>query len=163
MSQPIGNIHHIRLSMRRKMWGFLTFLVAGIVRYDPISVAYKHRVLTASESRQQLHTVHTSQTSAHTVMTGYYWHQNCFVMLGFIYEQTDIHQIKCCCPFSDTTKEGERNGGVHPTVICNSCQKACMDPKQTCHRVPEFLDYSAIRPPGPSTRTNKDTLSLIHI
>ena len=95
MSQPIGNIHHIRLGMRRKMWGFLTFLVAEIVRYDPVSVAYKHRVLTASESRQQSHTVHTSQTSAYTAMTGYYWHQNCFVMLEFIYEQTDIHQIKC--------------------------------------------------------------------
>ena len=51
----------------------------------------------------------------------------------------------------------ERNGGVHPTAICDSCRKACMDPKQTRHRVPEFLDYSAIRPPGPSTRASKDT------
>ena len=25
----------------------------------------------------------------------------------------------------------ERNGGVHPTAICDSCRKACMDPKQT--------------------------------
>ena len=104
MSQPIGNIHHIRLGMRRKMWGFLTFLVAEIVRYDPVSVAYKHRVLTASESRQQSHTVHTTQTSAHTVMTGNYWRQNCFVMLGFIYEQTDFHQIKCFHFQTQTTK-----------------------------------------------------------
>ena len=86
------------------MWGFLTFLVAEIVRYDPVSVAYKHRVLTASESRQQSHTVHTTQTSAHTVMTGNYWRQNCFVMLGFIYEQTDFHQIKCFHFQTQTTK-----------------------------------------------------------
>ena len=55
------------------MWGFLTFFVAEIVKYDTVSVAYKHRVLTASESRQQSHTVHTSQTSAYTAMTGYYY------------------------------------------------------------------------------------------
>ena len=54
----------------------------------------------------------------------------------------------------------DRDGGVHPTAICDSCRKACTetekDPEQTRHRVPDFLDYSAIRPPGPSTRANKD-------
>ena len=38
MSQPIGNIHHIHHGLRRKTWGFLTFLVAGIVSYRCFSL-----------------------------------------------------------------------------------------------------------------------------
>ena len=53
-----------------------------------------------------------------------------------------------------------RHGGVHPTGICSSCRIACRevekDPDQTRHRVPNLLDYSAIRPPGVSTRANVD-------
>ena len=51
----------------------------------------------------------------------------------------------------------DQYGGVHPTVICDSCRKACReiekDSEQTRHRVPNLLDYSTIRGPGVSQRT----------
>ena len=57
-----------------------------------------------------------------------------------------------------------RQGGTHPTAICDSCRKACSakakkkdgEPDQTRHRVPSLLDYSAIRPPGVPTRSKPD-------
>ena len=53
-----------------------------------------------------------------------------------------------------------RQGGVHPTAICDTCRKACTEmekkPEQTRHRVPNLLDYSAIKPPGVTTRGNSD-------
>ena len=54
----------------------------------------------------------------------------------------------------------DRHGGVHPTAICDTCRKACREmedkPEQTRHRVPNLLDYSAIRPPRVATRGNTD-------
>ena len=59
-----------------------------------------------------------------------------------------------------------RQGGTHPTAICDSCRKACSakakkkdgEPDQTRHRVPSLLDYSAIRPPGVPTRSKPDCM-----
>ena len=57
----------------------------------------------------------------------------------------------------------DRHGGVHPTAICDSCRKAVgsvggeKDPKkETYDKVPSLLDYSAIKPPGVTTRGNSD-------
>ena len=54
----------------------------------------------------------------------------------------------------------DRHGGVHPTAICDTCRRACKEmedkPEQTRHRVPNLLDYSAIRPPRVTTRGNTD-------
>ena len=54
----------------------------------------------------------------------------------------------------------DRHGGIHPTSICSTCRNACTEmedkPEQTRHRVPNLLDYSAVRPPGVTTRANTE-------
>ena len=55
----------------------------------------------------------------------------------------------------------DRHGGVHPTALCSTCRNALRlmktDPEQSRHRIPGDLDYSAIRPPGVSTRAKTGT------
>ena len=63
----------------------------------------------------------------------------------------------------------DRNGGIHPTVICTSCRLACSAYEkegldQTRHRIPSRLDYRALIPPGPVTRNSPDcTCSICQI